>query len=188
MASTRVAYQEDAVGAKEAASQMLSAVHETKAIGYSSILDAVAAVKKEDVEFAVVAVETTSRGSCYETYDLLLKYDLAVVGEWTSDKGTRFWIVAKTPGEPSLKTTACKTSLVFAFASGNAHGQLHTALGFFASREIDLSKVESRSWSSAHPSAGKAEFIFYVDVKARQSDDKVVDAIAALRAMCSNTR
>ncbi|KAE9162663.1 hypothetical protein PF004_g30412, partial [Phytophthora fragariae] len=73
------------------------------------------------------------------------------------------------------------------FASGNAHGQLHRALGLFASREIDLSKVESRPWSSAHPSAGKAEFIFYVDMKARQSDAKVVEAIAALRAMCSTS-
>ncbi|KAG6965009.1 hypothetical protein JG688_00007430 [Phytophthora aleatoria] len=186
--STRVAYQEkaDFIGAKEAANEMLSAVNEFKTIGYATIDDAVAAVKKEDAEFAVVPVETSTHGSCYETYDLLLEYDLAVVGE--SEGPTRFWMVAKTPAETSLKAAACKTSLAFAFASGNAHGQLHRALGMFASREIDLSKVESRPWSSAHPSAGKAEFIFYVDVKARQSDAKVVEAIASLRAMCSYVR
>ncbi|KAE8981465.1 hypothetical protein PR003_g25036 [Phytophthora rubi] len=192
--STRVAYHEDAAlpGAKDAAAQMLSTVDESKSISYATLEDAVVAVKKDDAQFAVLPVDSATRGSCYDTYDLLIKYNLAVVGECerpvkTSDTHTRarFWMVAKTPVEPSPKTEQCKTSLAFAFASGNAHGQLHRALGLFASREIDLSKVESRPWSSAHPSAGKAEFIFYVDVKARQSDAKVVEAIATLRAMCS---
>jgi aspartate/methionine/tyrosine aminotransferase len=101
---------------------------------------------------------------------------------------TRLWMVAKTPTEPPLKTGECKTSLAFAFASGNAHGQLYRALGVFESQGIDLSKIESRPWSSPHPTAGKAEFIFYVDVKSRQSDDKFVEAIATLRAMCAYVR
>ncbi|GMF14393.1 unnamed protein product [Phytophthora lilii] len=194
-ASTRVAYHEDAAfaGAKEAANQMLSAVDKPKTISYASIEDAVAAVKQEDANFAVVPVDTSTHGSCYETYDLLLKYNLAVLGEceWPtgpakpSEKRTRFWLMAKTPAEPSVKATQCKTSLAFAFASGNAHGQLHRALGLFASREIDLSKIESRPWSSTHPCVGKAEFIFYADIKARQSDAKAVEAIATLRNMCS---
>ncbi|KAL3668774.1 hypothetical protein V7S43_006068 [Phytophthora oleae] len=188
-ASTRVAYG-DYSGAKDAANDMLSAVEEYKTISYASIEDAVAAVKKEDAEFAVVPVESSSRGSYYETYDLLLKYDLAVVGESESPakSETRFWLVAKTPAEPSLKVSECKTSLAFAFASGNAHGQLYRALGMFASRGIDLSKIESRPWSSAHPSAGKAKFIFYADVDARQSDSNVIEAIASLRSMCSYVR
>ncbi|OWZ17125.1 Aspartate aminotransferase [Phytophthora megakarya] len=188
-ASARVAYQENVNYAKDAAAEMLNAVSDAKTLGYASIEDAVTAVKKEDVEFAVVPVESTTHGSYYDTYDLLLKYDLAVVGESKpSDKSARFWLVAKTPMEPSRKTAVCKTSLAFAFASGNAHGQLHRALGLFASRHIDLSKVESRPWSSTHPSAGKAEFIFYVDVDARLSDTKVVEAIASLRTMCSYVR
>ncbi|KAE8969431.1 hypothetical protein PF005_g27809 [Phytophthora fragariae] len=194
--STRVAYNEDAAlpGAKDAAAQMLSTLDESKSISYATLEDAVVAVKKDDAQFAVLPVDSAARGSCYDTYDLLIKYNLAVVGECerpvkssVTHKSARFWMVANTPVEPSPKTEQCKTSLAFAFASGNAHGQLHRALGLFASREIDLSKVESRPWSSAHPSAGKAEFIFYVDMKARQSDAKVVEAIAALRAMCSTS-
>ncbi|POM70141.1 Transaminase prephenate dehydratase 1-aminocyclopropane-1-carboxylate synthase activity [Phytophthora palmivora] len=143
--STRIGYQEKFEFAKDAANAMLSTVNDSKSIGYASIEDAVAAVKKEDVKFAVVPVESTAHGSYYDTYDLLLKYDVAVVGESKpSTKSARFWLVAKTPTEPSLKMTTCKTSLAFAFASGNAHGQLHRALGLFASRDIDLSKVESR--------------------------------------------
>ncbi|KAE8981468.1 hypothetical protein PR002_g23821 [Phytophthora rubi] len=192
--STRVAYNEDAAfpGAKDAALQFLPAVDEFEPVEFATLEDAVVAVKKDDAQFAVLPVDSAARGSCYDTYDLLIKYNLAVVGECerpvkssVTHKSARFWMVAKTPVEPSPKTEQCKTSLAFAFASGNAHGQLHRALGLFASREIDLSKVESRPWSSAHPSAGKAEFIFYVDMKARQSDAKVVEAIAALRAMCS---
>ncbi|EGZ17279.1 transaminase prephenate dehydratase 1-aminocyclopropane-1-carboxylate synthase activity [Phytophthora sojae] len=189
--STRVAYHEDAAfpGAKDAAAQMLSTVDQSKAISYATLEDAVVAVKKDDAQFAVLPVDSATCGSCYESYDLLIKYNLAVVGEYEHSAKTsdahRFWMVAKTPVEPSPKTDQCKTSLAFAFASGNAHGQLHRALGLFASREIDLSKIESRPWSSAHPSAGKAEFIFYADLKARQSDAKAVEAIAALRAMCS---
>ncbi|KAG7393292.1 hypothetical protein PHYPSEUDO_011297 [Phytophthora pseudosyringae] len=193
--STRVAYQESAefAGAKEAAAQMLSAVDGFEAASYASFEDAALAVKKQDVNFAVLPVETSTCGSCYETYDLLLKYSLAVVGESespakTSGKQTRFWLVAKTPAEPSLKAAACKTSLAFAFASGNAHGQLYRALGVFASRGLDLSKIESRPWSSTDPSAGKADFIFYVDVKARQSDTDVLEAIASLRSACSYVR
>ncbi|KAG6594124.1 Aspartate aminotransferase [Phytophthora cinnamomi] len=188
---TRVAYHEDATyypGVKDAAAQLLSAIGEPKTISYATLEDAVVAVKKDDAHFAVLPVDSTTRGTCYDTYDLLLKYNLAIVGECqrpTKTSDGRFWMVAKTSAEPLPKTRQCKTSIAFAFASGNAHGQLHRALGLFALRDIDLSKVESRPWSSAHPSAGKAEFIFYADMKARQSEAKAVEAIAALRAMCS---
>ncbi|GMF14389.1 unnamed protein product [Phytophthora lilii] len=193
--TVQVAYNENPefADAKQAASQMLSTRHDFETVGYASIEDAVVAVKKESAKFAVVPVESSSRGSCYDTYDLLLQYNLSVVGECESPtktpaKHTRFWIVAKTSAEPSLKTRQCKTSLAFAFASGNNHGQLYRALGLFASRGIDLSKIESRPWRSTHPSAGEAEFIFYVDIKARQSDPEVVEAIARLRTVCSYVR
>jgi hypothetical protein len=96
--STQVAYQESAEipGAKVGANEMLSAVHETETIGYASTEDTVATVKKEDAQFAVVPVESSTRGSYYETYDLLLKHDLAVVGEcgcgWFS---STFWPTSK---------------------------------------------------------------------------------------------
>ncbi|ETN05608.1 hypothetical protein PPTG_14302 [Phytophthora nicotianae INRA-310] len=73
--STRVAYNENAgsSGAKAAANEMLSAVNGFKTIGYATIEDAIAVVKKEDAKIAVVPAETSTHGSYYEIYDLLLK-------------------------------------------------------------------------------------------------------------------
>ncbi|KAG1704194.1 hypothetical protein DVH05_006204 [Phytophthora capsici] len=187
--STRVAYLIDGefAGVKETAAQMLNTVDKVEFSHYERLGDAALAVKKDDVKFAVLPVETSTRGSCYETYDFLLQHNLSVVGE-SVNSDTRFWLVAKTPAEPSLKDSTCKTSLAFAFAIGNSYSQLYTALGLFASRGIDLCKIESRPWTSTDPSAGKAEYIFYADIKGHQNGVKIAEAIAGLRTLCSYVR
>jgi prephenate dehydratase len=66
---------------------------------------------------------------------------------------TRFLVLAAEPGPIEAAT---KTSMVFVV--DNRPGALHGAMGFFASREIDLCKLESR------PLRGKAwEYSFYLD-------------------------
>ena len=66
---------------------------------------------------------------------------------------TRFLVLAAEPGPIEAAT---KTSMVFVL--DNKPGALHGAMGFFASRGIDLCKLESR------PLRGKAwEYSFYLD-------------------------
>jgi len=66
---------------------------------------------------------------------------------------TRFLVLAQEPGPVD---TANKTSVVFVL--DNKPGALHSAMGFFATRGVDLCKLESR------PLRGHAwEYSFYLD-------------------------
>ncbi len=73
---------------------------------------------------------------------------------------TRFFVLEKNPGPVD---GADKTSVVF--ATKNAPGALHKCLGEFASRGVNLSKLESR------PRRNKPwVYVFYADIE-RGMDD-----------------
>jgi prephenate dehydratase len=100
-------------------------------------------------------------------------YGLEIVDEDIEDlhnNYTRFFVVAKgdTP-----RSERAKTSLVFAVP--NTPGALFAALGTFADREINLTKIESR------PRRGRPwQYVFYLDFDGHWQEPAAADAIMHL--------
>jgi prephenate dehydratase len=67
----------------------------------------------------------------------------------------------------------CKTSVVF--TTKNVPGALHQAMGAFASRSINLTKLESRPRREV-----PWEYVFYVDFDGHQDDAEAAAALAEL--------
>jgi prephenate dehydratase len=83
---------------------------------------------------------------------------------------TRFAVIARQP-DPSVLGE--KTSIVFALP--NEPGSLYRALGVFAERQIDLTKLESR------PIRGRAwEYMFYADLALGRHELKCARALVHL--------
>lgn len=85
---------------------------------------------------------------------------------------TRFLVLSLEPGPAA---SATKTSIVFTLA--NEPGALHRAMGAFASRGVDLAKIESR------PLRGRPwEYAFYLDILG-DPRGAAGEGLEALRAM-----
>jgi prephenate dehydratase len=100
-------------------------------------------------------------------------YGLEIVEERIEDIAnnyTRFFVVGR--GEPQ-HVERCKTSLVFAVP--NTPGSLYHALGEFANRSINLTKLESR------PRRNRPwQYVFYLDLDGHWQDPATSAAIVAL--------
>jgi prephenate dehydratase len=108
-----------------------------------------------------------------------------------ADNETRFaWLarVARTGQRPQPPLTAqgggdWKTSIVFWGAGAESPGWLVRCLGEFASREINLTKIESRPRRER-----MGHYMFFVDLAGRRDDGPVAAAIAAAKAQCEHVR
>jgi len=86
---------------------------------------------------------------------------------------TRFFIISKKRAEYAATN---KTSLIF--ATENIPGALYLSLGAFATKGINLTKLESR------PSKNKPwEYIFYVDFEGHIEDELCAQAISDLQGL-----
>jgi prephenate dehydratase len=85
---------------------------------------------------------------------------------------TRFVVLAKKDHPP---TGADKTSLVFSIAR-NRPGGLHDCLGEFATRAINLTKIESRPSKKA-----LGEYYFFADMEGHRQDRVVAQVLEGLR-------
>ena len=108
-------------------------------------------------------------------------YELEILAEKIEtnvNNYTRFFVIAKEKAEPTPKS---KTSLVF--GTSNIPGALYASLGAFATRNINLTKLESR------PSKRKPwEYVFYVDFEGHISDEPCQEAVRELEGKTSFSR
>jgi prephenate dehydratase len=96
--------------------------------------------------------------------------------EDNSNNMTRFVVLAHTDHPP---TGADKTSVCFTFTE-DAPGVLHSVLGEFAHRKINLAKIESRP---TRESLGR--YIFLVDLDGHREDPIVQEALNRVKSQVS---
>lgn len=107
------------------------------------------------------------------------------------DNRTRFAVVATaddadevlTAAAPDAVTGAPKTTLVF--GARNVPGSLYRTLGAFASRGINLSRLESRPRTDR---GSRWEYLFWADLDADPADEACSDALADVRAEAEPVR
>jgi prephenate dehydratase len=97
-----------------------------------------------------------------------------------SDNRTRFAVIApSSPAAAAVRPEAVsgppRTTLVFAVR--NVPGSLYRSLGAFASRGLNLSRLESRPWTGR---GSRWEYLFWVDLDGDPADDVVAAALADL--------
>jgi prephenate dehydratase len=112
-------------------------------------------------------------------------YGCAILREGIQDEAdnvTRFVWIAPAGTEPEPGGT-WKTSLVFSELGEDHPGALVDALSEFSSRQINLSRIESRPLRS-----GLGRYMFFCDLEGAASDEPVAEAIAQLRAKAESVR
>lgn len=100
------------------------------------------------------------------------------------DNRTRFAVITRRGEEAAVRAAANpaavaappRTSLVFAVR--NVPGSLHRSLGAFATRGLNLSRLESRPWTER---GSRWEYLFWVDLDADPADPACAEALVALR-------
>jgi chorismate mutase/prephenate dehydratase len=105
-------------------------------------------------------------------------YDMQILAKNIADNRenyTRFFVLSK---EDAATTGKDKTSIIF--GATHAPGALYNALGEFAKREINLTKIESRPTKLT-----PWEYNFYLDFDGHRTEKRCVEALKALEKYAS---
>jgi chorismate mutase/prephenate dehydratase len=108
-------------------------------------------------------------------------YDMSILAEDIADNPenyTRFFVLSTEDSPPTEKD---KTSIIF--SAKHEPGSLYHALGEFAKRNINLTKIESR------PTKKTAwEYNFYLDFEGHQTEPSCAEALKALEKYAISVR
>lgn len=140
---------------------------------------------------AAESVATKTPGPDGTVYDAAIaaplageRYELSVlatdIGE-DSDALTRFVLVTP-PAKPGRPTGSDKTTLV-AFIRDDHPGALLEILEQFATRGVNLTRIESRPTGN-----GMGRYCFAVDFEGHVADARVGEAMMGLRRVCASIR
>ena len=108
-------------------------------------------------------------------------YGLAVLAEGIESNPANFTKFLALADVPAMRARDCKTSIVF--TTRNWPGALYRALGAFATRDINLTKLESRPRREV-----PWEYVFYVDFEGYQHDPPAAAALAELAGLTTFLR
>lgn len=112
------------------------------------------------------------------------RYELSVVAEDVHDTAhaqTRFVLITR-PGRMPARTGADKTSVTVGLRD-NHPGELREILDHFASRGVNLCRIESRPTGQ-----GMGSYFFFIDAEGHVEDARVGDALSGLHRSCANVR
>ncbi len=140
----------------------------------SSTAEAVRLVSESEQPWAAVGAHSAAE-----------LYGCTILREGIEDEDnnvTRFVWIAPAGTDP-LGGDAWKTSLVFAELGEDHPGALVNALREFSSREVNLSRIESRPLR-----LGLGRYMFFCDLEGAQTDAPVSEAIEALRTKAESVR
>ncbi|MER7414092.1 MULTISPECIES: prephenate dehydratase [Streptomyces] len=125
------------------------------------------------------------------------RYDAAFAGEFAAaryglealvtdvhdaENATTRFVLVGAPGRPAAPTGADKTSVVF-WLRGDQPGALLEALHEFASRGVNMMRIESRPTG-----AGIGQYFFSIDCEGHVQDRRVGDVLMGLRRSCREVR
>ena len=91
---------------------------------------------------------------------------------------TRFYAIQKV-ANPLPETGKIKTTLLFMLSDSGRSGALHAALGCFAKRDLNLTRIESRP----HPDR-PWEYIFHLSFEGSPKNPAVIEALEELQTYC----
>ncbi len=112
-------------------------------------------------------------------------YDCVILGPAETDAAdnvTRFVWVAPTGTDPGTGSD-WKTSVVFSELGADHPGSLVDALQEFSSREVNLSRIESRPLRQ-----GLGRYMFFIDIEGALDSDPVAAAVEALRGKADRVK